>query len=145
MFNNITVFILGCYGGYVKCDYPKLTKSQFEKKMARQRCACVVPVDAQPSQILALEDCADAAVDIDDVQLHDGMRLAVVASRGAALVGCAENASNKLEKTVGWFTLHTHTTGMSIYFVIVEHVCTLRDFPCWGPGLRLPAVRAERA
>ncbi|GLC35397.1 hypothetical protein PLESTM_000315600 [Pleodorina starrii] len=89
LFNNITVFVRGRYG-YVKRDYVKLTQTQFLQKMQREGCVRVVPVDEQPSQILAVDDCTDKAVDVDDVQLQDNMRLAVV-------VG-AEDASNWLEQ-----------------------------------------------
>lgn len=76
----------------MKRDYKKLTKQQFLQKMAREPCKRVVQVDEQPSQVMAVEDCADTAVDIDDVQLQDGMRLAVVAN--------VEDSTSKLMKSV---------------------------------------------
>ncbi|PNW88116.1 hypothetical protein CHLRE_01g014950v5 [Chlamydomonas reinhardtii] len=60
--------------------------------MGSYACRQVVPVDEKPSQLLALADCADTAVDTEDVQLQDGMQLAMV-------VG-AEGASKKIEKSV---------------------------------------------
>ncbi len=85
------MFVVGS-SGYAKRDYKKLTKQQFLQKMAREPCKRVVQVDEQPSQVMAVEDCADTAVDIDDVQLQDGMRLAVVAN--------VEDSTSKLMNSV---------------------------------------------
>ncbi|KAG2452714.1 hypothetical protein HYH02_002946 [Chlamydomonas schloesseri] len=77
LYNNVTVFVVG-RSGYVKREYRQLSKNQFLKKMERERSIRVVPVDEQPREVLVVDDCADTAVDIDDLTLTDGMRLAVV-------------------------------------------------------------------
>lgn len=115
---------------YVKRYYRKLTKKQFTAKMGSYACRQVVPVDEKPSQLLALADCADTAVDTEDVQLQDGMQLAMV-------VG-AEGASKKIEKSVrGSLCSYRHSTGLFIYFVErVQPICT--------PHTCMPAVGGQR-
>ncbi len=97
-----------------------LSKQQFVVKMNSNDCRQVVPVDQQPSQLLALRDCADTAVDIEDVQLQDGMRLAMVAG--------AEDGGNRIKHAVrGSLCTYTHSTGLFIYFVDVQHICALHS------------------
>ncbi len=61
LYNNITVFMPAGLSDYVKRDYRMLSKQQFVAKMDSNHCRQVVPVDEQPSQLLALRDCADTA------------------------------------------------------------------------------------
>lgn len=90
LFNNITVFVPG-RSGYVKRKYSELSKDKFITKILREGSTRVVRVNAQPSKVLVVDDCADTAVDVDDVQLQDDIQLAVVVR--------AEDAINKLVPT----------------------------------------------
>lgn len=89
----------------MKRKYSELSKDKFITKILREGSTRVVRVNAQPSKVLVVDDCADTAVDVDDVQLQDDIQLAVVVR--------AEDAINKLVPTVSRFSLHTHTTGLS--------------------------------
>ncbi len=123
LYNNVTVFVPdGSSSEYVKRDYRKLTKKQFTAKMGSYACRQVVPVDEKPSQLLALADCADTAVDIEDVQLQDGMQLVMV-------VG-AEGASKKIEKSVRGSTCpYRHSTGVFITSFTSWNACSRSAHP----------------
>ncbi|KAG2497111.1 hypothetical protein HYH03_004702 [Edaphochlamys debaryana] len=99
---NITVFWPNRTGrsassAYVKKDYPKLSPAQLQQRLIREKYYRVLPVDAAPAQLLQFEDCADGALDVEDVELRDGMRLAVVVNAAASTP-----AEEQLKAMTGW-------------------------------------------
>ncbi|KXZ49609.1 hypothetical protein GPECTOR_20g465 [Gonium pectorale] len=82
-YNHVTVYLpnRSSGSGYIKRDFRKLTPNQLQKKLNQKGYFHVLPVDEQPPLLLQLADCCDRA---EDVELRDGMQLAVVVDAKAS-------------------------------------------------------------
>ncbi|PNH08294.1 hypothetical protein TSOC_005176, partial [Tetrabaena socialis] len=77
LFHDITVFVPhSC--GYLRRSFREITHEQLSTKLSAKGFDAVHLVDDKPQQLLQLRDCEHTAIDIDDVELRDGMQLAVV-------------------------------------------------------------------
>jgi len=78
IFKNITLYTpVADTGGYFP-RHLNCTKKQLINKLGTKRFDTLVQVDSQPAQILRLGNCLTDARDVEEIELADGMKLAVV-------------------------------------------------------------------
>ena len=80
LFNNIVVFLPDLDTGdyHIRRDYKRTTHLALMEKMLRRGYDVVAQVDEAPSMILTYGCGGVTEIDIDDLELQDGMKLAVV-------------------------------------------------------------------
>jgi hypothetical protein len=102
MYSKVTIY-LPDHSTRVTCLHQakllQVDRQPVEKKLSRINYE-VLPVDEQPPQLLQLADCSDSAMEIEDVEMRDGMKLSVVVNERVSMlleqqVSFAENPTDQ--------------------------------------------------
>ena len=84
LYNNITLYTpIAGTDRYLARRKKRTSLDQLASLLAAKGLDTVVRVEAAPAELLRLSSCSDEAQYIDDVELEDGMQLAVVVEDGS--------------------------------------------------------------